>query len=133
MYDGQPQPERNDPCWCGSGRKYKKCHEAFDEKIRKIQEEGHIVPGHELIKTPEQIAAILYRYAGSPAASSSALNGFADQSAVSSYAVTAMQWAVGNGIITGVSTNGRTTLSAKNNATRAQVSVMLHRFLTMEQ
>lgn len=50
--------ERNDPCWCGSGRKYKKCHEAFDEKIRKIQEEGHIVPGHELIKTPEQIAAI---------------------------------------------------------------------------
>ena len=28
--------ERNDPCWCGSGRKYKKCHEAFDEKIRKI-------------------------------------------------------------------------------------------------
>lgn len=83
--------------------------------------------------TREQIAAILYRYAGSPAASSSALNGFADQSAVSSYAVTAMQWAVGNGIITGVSTNGRTTLSAKNNATRAQVSVMLHRFLTMEQ
>ena len=83
--------------------------------------------------TREQIAAILYRYAGSPAASSSALNGFADQNAVSSYAVTAMQWAVGNGIITGVSTNGRTTLSAKNNATRAQVSVMLHRFLTMEQ
>ena len=83
--------------------------------------------------TREQIAAILYRYAGSPAASSSALNGFADQSKVSSYAVTAMQWAVGNGIITGVSTNGRTTLSAKNNATRAQVSVMLHRFLTMEQ
>lgn len=83
--------------------------------------------------TREQIAAILYRYAGSPAASSSALNGFTDQSAVSSYAVTAMQWAVGNGIITGVSTNGRTTLSAKNNATRAQVSVMLHRFLAMEQ
>ena len=83
--------------------------------------------------TREQIAAILYRYAGSPAASSSALNGFADRSAVSSYAVTAMQWAVGNGIITGVSTNGRTTLSAKNNATRAQVSVMLHRFLTMER
>ena len=83
--------------------------------------------------TREQIAAILYRYAGSPAASASALTGFSDQSAVSSYAVTAMQWAVGNGIITGVSTNGRTTLSAKNNATRAQVSVMLHRFLTLDQ
>ncbi len=24
---------RNDPCWCGSGRKYKACHQAFDEKI----------------------------------------------------------------------------------------------------
>ena len=24
---------RNDPCWCGSGKKYKKCHEAFDEKM----------------------------------------------------------------------------------------------------
>ena len=27
--------ERNDPCWCGSGRKYKKCHEAFDERSAK--------------------------------------------------------------------------------------------------
>ena len=26
--------ERNDPCWCGSGKKYKKCHAAFDDKIR---------------------------------------------------------------------------------------------------
>lgn len=25
---------RNDPCWCGSGKKYKKCHEAFDAKCR---------------------------------------------------------------------------------------------------
>lgn len=80
--------------------------------------------------TREQIAAILYRYAGSPTVSSTALSGFSDQSQVSSYAVTAMQWAVGAGIITGISNNGRTTLSAKNNATRAQVSVMLHRFLT---
>lgn len=81
--------------------------------------------------TREQIAAILYRYAGSPSASGS-LSSFSDQSQVSSYAVTAMQWAVGKGIITGVSTNGRTTLSAKANATRAQVAVMLHRFLTFE-
>lgn len=81
--------------------------------------------------TREQIAAILYRYAGSPSASGS-LSSFSDQSQVSSYAVTAMQWAVGKGIITGVSTNGRTTLSAKANATRAQVAVMIHRFLTFE-
>ena len=82
--------------------------------------------------TREQIAAILYRYAGSPMADTSALNSFTDRTQVSSYATTAMQWAVGNGIITGVSSNGRTTLSAKNNATRAQVAVMLHRFLTLE-
>ncbi|MBQ7680107.1 MAG: SEC-C domain-containing protein, partial [Butyrivibrio sp.] len=25
--------ERNAPCWCGSGRKYKSCHEAFDDRI----------------------------------------------------------------------------------------------------
>lgn len=80
--------------------------------------------------TREQIAAILYRYAGSPTVSTSALSGYSDQSQISTYAVTAMQWAVGTGIITGISNNGRTTLSAKNNATRAQVSVMLHRFLT---
>lgn len=83
--------------------------------------------------TREQIAAILYRYAGSPTANTSALNSFTDRTQVSSYATTAMQWAVGNGIITGVSSNGRTTLSAKNNATRAQVAVMLHRFLTLDK
>lgn len=50
--------ERNDPCWCGSGQKYKKCHMAFDEKIRTFADQGHIVPEHEMIKTPEQISAI---------------------------------------------------------------------------
>ena len=79
--------------------------------------------------TREQIAAILYRYAGSPSVTGS-LSGYPDQAQVSSFAVTAMQWAVGTGIITGVTSGGRTTLSAKGNATRAQVAVMLHRFLT---
>ena len=81
--------------------------------------------------TREQIAAILYRYAGSPSVTGS-LSGYSDQAQVSSFAVTAMQWAVGTGIITGVTSGGRTTLSAKGNATRAQVAVMLHRFLTFE-
>lgn len=79
--------------------------------------------------TREQIAAILYRYEGSPTVTGS-LSGYPDQAQVSSFAVTAMQWAVGTGIITGVTSGGRTTLSAKGNATRAQVAVMLHRFLT---
>ena len=49
---------RNDPCWCGCGRKYKVCHEAFDAKIAKLASQGHRVPGREIIKTPEQIEGI---------------------------------------------------------------------------
>ncbi len=50
--------ERNDPCWCGSGRKYKQCHMAFDQKIHTIEMQGHLVPSRKLLKTPEQILGI---------------------------------------------------------------------------
>ena len=49
---------RNDPCWCGSGHKYKKCHMAFDEKLESFRRKGCIVPSHKLIKTPEQVEGI---------------------------------------------------------------------------
>ncbi len=49
---------RNDPCWCGSGRKYKACHEEFDRKIETIKNQKHKVPTHDMIKTPEQVAMI---------------------------------------------------------------------------
>ena len=49
---------RNDPCWCGSGRKYKTCHQAFDEKLEHFKLQGFEVPDHKLIKTPAQIEAI---------------------------------------------------------------------------
>ncbi|MBR6395930.1 MAG: methionyl aminopeptidase [Lachnospiraceae bacterium] len=49
---------RNDPCWCGSGKKYKICHEAFDAKVDSYRKKGIKVPGRELLKTPEQIAGI---------------------------------------------------------------------------
>lgn len=49
---------RNDPCWCGCGKKYKVCHEAFDEKIKSFKAKGIPVPKHSLIKTPEQIEGI---------------------------------------------------------------------------
>ena len=49
---------RNDKCWCGSGKKYKQCHEEFDRKIETFRNAGHIVPDHSMIKTPEQIAKI---------------------------------------------------------------------------
>ena len=49
---------RNDVCWCGSGKKYKACHLQFDDKIAGYQRKGHIVPEHNIIKTPEQIQGI---------------------------------------------------------------------------
>ena len=50
--------ERNELCWCGSGKKYKRCHMAMEEKMEHLREAGHIVPGRELLKTPAQIEAI---------------------------------------------------------------------------
>ncbi len=49
---------RNDPCWCGSGRKYKSCHQAFDEKIEAFARQGHVVPRRKLIKTEKDIEGI---------------------------------------------------------------------------
>ncbi len=49
---------RNDPCWCGSGKKYKSCHMAFDEKIHKFALQGHQVPSRGIIKSPKDVAGI---------------------------------------------------------------------------
>ncbi|MDE5908927.1 MAG: methionyl aminopeptidase [Lachnospiraceae bacterium] len=49
---------RNDPCWCGSGKKYKVCHMALDEKIHHYELQGHIVPRRDILKTKEQIEGI---------------------------------------------------------------------------
>ncbi len=49
---------RNNPCWCGSGLKYKKCHYDFDQKIAQYRRQGHMVPSRDMIKTPSQIQAI---------------------------------------------------------------------------
>ncbi len=49
---------RNDPCWCGSGKKYKNCHESFDEHIELLRSRGCTVPDRKLIKTPAQIEGI---------------------------------------------------------------------------
>ena len=58
MYDGLTSPGRNDECWCGSGRKYKACHMAMDEKIHRYELEGHIVPPKNILKTEKQIQGI---------------------------------------------------------------------------
>ncbi|GFI48509.1 methionine aminopeptidase [Lachnospiraceae bacterium] len=49
---------RNDRCWCGSGKKYKTCHMAFDEKIHRYELEGHMVPQRGMLKSREQIQGI---------------------------------------------------------------------------
>ena len=52
---------RNELCWCGSGKKYKKCHLAFDEKIDAIKFEGgkgQIRPPHRLINNDADVAGI---------------------------------------------------------------------------
>ncbi|MBQ7676964.1 MAG: methionyl aminopeptidase [Lachnospiraceae bacterium] len=46
---------RNMPCWCGSGRKYKQCHEAFDRKIDRFAFMGHEVPTRDLLKMEEDV------------------------------------------------------------------------------
>ena len=49
---------RNDACWCGSGKKYKVCHERFDKKIEAYALKGHLVPSHDIIKTEAQVQKI---------------------------------------------------------------------------
>ena len=49
---------RNDPCWCGSGKKYKACHAAFDDKLAEYKAKRVPVPSHKLIKTKEQLEGI---------------------------------------------------------------------------
>lgn len=76
--------------------------------------------------TREQLAAMLYRYCGSPAASGS-LSAYADAASVSAFASDAMQWCVNNGIINGM--DG--LLNPQGQATRAQVSAMFARYIRM--
>ena len=75
--------------------------------------------------TREQIASIPWRLAGKPVYSAS-LRSYTDYASVSDYAYDAMSWAVGSGYVKGSGAK----LSPKNNATRAEVAVMLHRYLT---
>ena len=76
--------------------------------------------------TRQQLAAILWRYAGSPAAESG--TDYADESAIASYAVTAVDWARDTGVITGRDGN---VFDPTGRATRAQAAVILHRYLEL--
>ena len=84
-------------------------------------DDGSFGPGDTI--TREQLAAMLWRYAGCPAAGGEALR-FADADEVSGYALEALCWAVENGIV-----NGNVTLDPSGPATRAQAAQMLKNFL----
>ena len=76
--------------------------------------------------TREQIAVLLWRYAGSPAAESGI--DFADESAISDYAAQAVDWARASGVVSGAEGD---RFLPQNNATRAQVAAILRNYLTM--
>ena len=78
--------------------------------------------------TREQLGTMMYRYAGSPKADGK-LDSFSDAASVSTYAASAMHWAVANGIVNG--SNGK--LNPQNNATRAEVAAILMRFCEMSK
>lgn len=49
---------RNDLCWCGSGKKYKLCHSAMDDRIKEYKDKGYMIPGREQIKNKQQVDGI---------------------------------------------------------------------------
>lgn len=49
---------RNDPCWCGSGKKYADCHLEMDEKIKNYKLRGYRIPSRKMIKNKAQIDGI---------------------------------------------------------------------------
>ena len=80
--------------------------------------------------TREQVATILYRYLDTPNGTGK-LEDFLDAADVSGYAVDAMAWAVGEGLITGIAqADGTALLAPTGNATRAQIATILMRHLT---
>ena len=83
--------------------------------------------GPEDAVTREQLAAMLYRYAGSPAVAGEWLSGLADRENVSDWAVSPVNWAVSSGIITG----GDQGLNPQGTATRAELAAMLTRFAAL--
>ena len=89
--------------------------------------ENEFAPNAEI--TREQIAAIMFRYAqykGMEAITMEENLHFDDANEISEYAITAMNWAVGKGLMKGKT---ETTINSKDNATRAEIATILQRFI----
>ncbi len=77
--------------------------------------------------TREQLATMLYRYAGSPKTDEDSIKIFNDSYKISSWSSDALNWAVSQGLITGM---GDGTLNPQGEATRAEVATILMRFIS---
>ena len=82
--------------------------------------------------TREQMAVILYGYTAKFApeftGNAASLNTFPDAGSVANWAYTAMSWAVGNGLISGMGSGGVSYLAPQGSATRAQASAIIMRY-----
>jgi hypothetical protein len=91
--------------------------------------QGNYAPADPI--TREQVVTILYRYArstGMEMTGNDSLSSFTDHDQISEFALEAMKWAVGNGIISGTTD---TILNPKATATRAEASAMLVRAMEL--
>lgn len=88
--------------------------------------DGRFLPENPV--TREQLAVILYKYTqyqGRSTTTKETLAGYTDTASISAYAVDAMRWAVGNGLITGTDNN---KLTPQGTATRGQLALILKRY-----
>ena len=104
---------------------------AAGEGIVRGYGDGHFGPDDAV--TREQMVAILYRFAQYKGADVSVggdtnILSFADAAAVSEYAVPAMQWACGSGLVAGLAQEGGLALVPKGTTTRAQAATLMMRF-----
>ena len=100
---------------------------AADRGIVNGYRDGRFHPDREISR--QELVTILYRYSDAKPGKASALRRFPDRDEVSDYALDAMRWAVGAGLINGVKTEKGDYLSPGSGTTRAQFAVILQRWL----
>ena len=119
---GYPFADVDGNAWYGDAVYWARCNGIVDGV-----ENNHFDPTGSL--TREQMATVLYRYAqykGADVSASGDISGFADSANVSSWAVDAVKWAVGSGLVNGVEGNA---LAPQGTSTRAQAATVLMRFV----
>ena len=118
---GYPFADVDGNAWYGDAVYWARCNGIVDGV-----ENNHFDPTGSL--TREQMATVLYRYAqykGADVSASGDISGFADSANVSDWAVDAVKWAVGSGLVNGVEGNA---LAPQGTSTRAQTAAILARF-----